>query len=131
MGTHWFENGICVFGQDSGVIAAGLMLLRMVDPESQTPVPSAFGYKQVVHSTLMGGGFVTAMWLPLQKGMGLWGATLVTSVCFVVVLICWFVAIRPTFANAKHEEAERVRRESEQDLDRQAESLLGEEADAI
>ena len=45
--TFWFENGIACFGQDTGVIAAGLMLLRMVDPEGMTGVPRAFGYKQV------------------------------------------------------------------------------------
>jgi hypothetical protein len=32
--SHWFENGICVLGQNLGVIAAGLMLLKMVDPEA-------------------------------------------------------------------------------------------------
>ena len=51
--THWFENSICVFGQSTGVIAAGLMLLRMVDPEASTPVPAAFGYKQLLHATFM------------------------------------------------------------------------------
>jgi ESS family glutamate:Na+ symporter len=51
--THWFENSICVFGQSTGVIAAGLMLLRMVDPEAKTPVPAAFGYKQLIHATFL------------------------------------------------------------------------------
>ena len=32
--THWFENAICVFGQSTGVIAAGLVLLRSCDPKS-------------------------------------------------------------------------------------------------
>merc|ERR1711971_479117 len=51
--THWFEGGICVYGQDTGVIAAGLMLLKMVDPESKTPIPAAFGYKQPLHSAII------------------------------------------------------------------------------
>eukprot|EP00945_MAST-04E_sp_MAST-4E-sp1_P001482 g1482.t1 len=58
--TCWFENAICCFGQDTGVIAAGLMLLRMVDPDEKTPVPKAFGYKQPIHSALMGGGLMKA-----------------------------------------------------------------------
>ena len=63
--SFWFENGICCFGQGTGVTAAGLMLLRMVDPEGRTGVPRAFGYKQPVHAALMGGGVVTAAWIPL------------------------------------------------------------------
>ena len=67
--TYWFENGIACFGQDTGVIAAGLMLLRMVDPGGVTGVPRAFGYKQPVHAALMGGGIVTAAWIPLQVSL--------------------------------------------------------------
>ena len=34
----------------------GLVLLRMVDPESKTPVPADFAYKQLLFSPFMGGG---------------------------------------------------------------------------
>ena len=81
--THWFEGGICCYGQDTGVIAAGLMLLKMVDPESKTPIPAAFGYKQPLHSAIMGGGIVTALFINVQNSLsgggakpkvGLWGS---------------------------------------------------------
>jgi uncharacterized membrane protein len=109
--THWFENAIPVFGQDTGVIAAGLMLLRMVDPECKTPVPAAFGYKQVVHSTFMGGGFITAFWVPLQGGLGLWITTAITAGCMFLCILVWFVFLRPKHAairqaNKEKEEAE-------------------------
>ena len=77
--TYWFENGIACFGQDTGVIAAGLMLLRMVDPEGVTGVPRAFGYKQPVHAALMGGGIATAAFIPLQASIGLAASTCVTA----------------------------------------------------
>ena len=82
--THWFENSICVFGQSTGVIAAGLMLLRMVDPEAQTPVPAAFGYKQLIHAT-----FMVRLCACLQKRRLLLtlGACCV-RVCFVPLSCC-------------------------------------------
>jgi ESS family glutamate:Na+ symporter len=99
--THWFENAIPVFGQDTGVIAAGLMLLRMVDPESKTPVPAAFGYKQVVHSTFMGGGFITAFWVPLQGALGLWITTAITAGCMGGCILVWMIFLRPQHAAIK------------------------------
>jgi ESS family glutamate:Na+ symporter len=53
-----------------GVIASGLVLLRTVDPESKTPVPADFAYKQLLHSPFMGGGLWTAMALPLLASTG-------------------------------------------------------------
>ena len=83
----WFENAICCFGQDTGVIAAGLMLLRMVDPDEKTPVPKAFGYKQPIHSGLMGGGLVTASWITVQQSLGLPLTTLVTFLVVVLIMV--------------------------------------------
>ena len=57
--NHWFERAIADMGMNMGVIASGLVLLRMVDPESKTPVPSDFAYKQLMHSPFMGGGLWT------------------------------------------------------------------------
>ena len=49
----------------TGVIATGLILLRMVDPECRTPVPADFAFKQLLHSPFMGGGVWTCLALPL------------------------------------------------------------------
>lgn len=96
--TFWFENGIACFGQDTGVIAAGLMLLRMVDPEGVTGVPRAFGYKQPVHAALMGGGIITAVWIPLQASIGLVPIMLVTATILAGIVLVWAFAVRPHFA---------------------------------
>ena len=50
---------------NTGVIATGLILLRMVDPECRTPVPADFAFKQLLHSPFMGGGVWTCLALPL------------------------------------------------------------------
>lgn len=105
--TYPFENAICHFGQDTGVIAAGLLLLRMVDPENRTDVPEAFAYKQIIHSTFMGGGLVTALWLPLQKAMGLWPITFLTLSIFLVMLVAWACTIWPSFAEVRANLAQR------------------------
>ena len=104
--TCWFENGICCFGQDTGVIAAGLMLLRMVDPEENTPVPKAFGYKQPLHSAFMGGGIITALWIPLQQGVGLYWATFITLGGVLVVMGAWALTIRPYLPAMRAKEEE-------------------------
>jgi len=96
--TYWFENGIACFGQDTGVIAAGLMLLRMVDPEGVTGVPRAFGYKQPVHAALMGGGIATAAFIPLQASIGLAASTCVTATVVGGIMLIWLLCIRPQFA---------------------------------
>lgn len=60
-----FERAIADFGMNTGVIATGLILLRMVDPESRSPVPADFAFKQLLHSPFMGGGIWTCLALPL------------------------------------------------------------------
>eukprot|EP00462_Mataza_sp_D1_P017742 CAMPEP_0175149670 /NCGR_PEP_ID=MMETSP0087-20121206/17382_1 /TAXON_ID=136419 /ORGANISM="Unknown Unknown, Strain D1" /LENGTH=397 /DNA_ID=CAMNT_0016435407 /DNA_START=461 /DNA_END=1651 /DNA_ORIENTATION=+ len=70
--NHWFERGAAEMGMSMGVIASGLVLLRMVDPESKSPVPADFAYKQLLHSPFMGGGIWTALAVPLTKILGTW-----------------------------------------------------------
>ncbi len=41
--NYWFERSIMTFGQSTGVTATGLLLLRVVDPDFETPALSAWG----------------------------------------------------------------------------------------
>ncbi len=66
----WFERSIAEFGQSCGVTATGLLLLRTVDPENETVAAEAFGYKQLLHEPIMGGGLWTSMALPLAFSLG-------------------------------------------------------------
>lgn len=66
----WFERSIADFGQATGVTATGLMLLRTVDPENRTCAAASFGYKQLLHEPIMGGGIWTALALALVYQWG-------------------------------------------------------------
>lgn len=85
----WFERSIAEFGQATGVTATGLMLLRTVDPESKTEATEAFGYKQLLHEPIMGGGFWTSLAVPLVmlgKGMTIW---IISIVMLLIAAACW------------------------------------------
>ena len=66
----WFERSIAEMGQSMGVTATGLLLLRVVDPEYETPAVDAFAYKQLLHEPIMGGGLWTAAAIPLIFTIG-------------------------------------------------------------
>lgn len=68
--SAWFECAIAEFGQGLGVTATGLMLLRTVDPENKTVAAASFGYKQLIHEPIMGGGLWTAFALTLVFTIG-------------------------------------------------------------
>ena len=80
----WFERAIAEFGQSLGVTATGLMLLRTVDPENRTSAAASFGYKQLIHEPIMGGGLWTAMALPLVYTTGWFPVWLFCTVMLLV-----------------------------------------------
>ncbi len=82
----WFECAIADFGQATGVTATGLLLLRTVDPESKTCAAQAFGYKQLLHEPVMGGGLWTAIALTLLYKLG-WQTMLIISTSALVLWI--------------------------------------------
>lgn len=84
----WFECAIAEFGQSLGVTATGLLLLRAADPESKTCATQAFGYKQLLHEPIMGGGLWTALALTLLYKLG-WVIMLGIS---AVALLFWISA---------------------------------------
>ena len=50
----WFERAIFEVGHSMGTTANGLILLKMVDPHSETAAPSAVAFKLFVHEPMMG-----------------------------------------------------------------------------
>ena len=67
----WFERSIAEMGQSMGVTATGLLLLRVVDPDYETPAADAFASKQLLHEPFMGGGLWTSTAIPL---LAIWGS---------------------------------------------------------
>ncbi len=68
----WFERSIAEMGQSMGVTATGLLLLRVVDPDYETPAADAFASKQLLHEPFMGGGLWTSAAIPLLATVGPW-----------------------------------------------------------
>ena len=94
LGRHWFEKGITEFGMQTGVTAVGLMLLRVVDPSYTTDAPRAFGFKQIVYSLVLGGGFLTVTAPFIITGLGLIGAASAAAGGMVVMYVLYLAMLR-------------------------------------
>jgi len=88
----WFERSIAEMGQSMGVTATGLLLLRVVDPDYESPAADAFAYKQLVHEPFMGGGLWTSMAIPL---LALWGGWPVFGIAAGAVAVWLAIAFLP------------------------------------
>jgi glutamate:Na+ symporter, ESS family len=67
----WFEHSIAEFGEGQGNVATGFMMVDMVDPERQTGVVRGYSYRQMFTRPLIGGGFISALSIPLIAALGL------------------------------------------------------------
>jgi ESS family glutamate:Na+ symporter len=85
----WFERAIAEMGQSMGVTATGLLLLRVIDPDYETPAADAFACKQLVHEPFMGGGLWTGAAIPL---IAIYGAPVVLLIS-TVALAFWFAVV--------------------------------------
>lgn len=90
----WFERAIAEMGQSMGVTATGLLLLRVVDPDAETPAYYAFGYKQLLHEPFMGGGLWTAMAIPLAITVGPGLVLGISAAAIAVWAAVWFFFLR-------------------------------------
>ncbi|MEI4920717.1 hypothetical protein Q8G81_34745, partial [Klebsiella pneumoniae] len=68
---NWFEHALAEFGESQGNIATGFVMVDMVDPARQTDVVRAYSYRQLITRPLVGGGFLTALAVPLIDAWGL------------------------------------------------------------
>ena len=90
----WFERAIADFGQATGVTATGLLLLRTVDPDSKTCAAASFGYKQLLHEPVMGGGLWTALAFTLVVDIGWFKVCVVSCVMLAAWILCAFFLSR-------------------------------------
>src|SRR5262245_20332052 len=84
----WFEHSIAEFGEGQGNVATGFMMVDMVDPTRQTGVVRGYSYRQLFTRPLIGGGFISALSVPLIAALGLPLFTLV-AVVMTVGLTVW------------------------------------------
>ena len=110
---YWFERGIGDFGQSLGMTATGLLLMRVVDPDRETPAFDAFGYKQLLFEPFVGGGLVTAVSVPVIAAFGPWplfGLSAVLLVLNLAVGLLWFGRDRGAGSGEDHRRPGGIRR---------------------
>lgn len=85
---NWFEHSIAEFGESQGNVATGFVMLDMVDPEGSTDVARAYSYRQLITRPVLGGGFLTALAVPM---IDFWGLAVFTAVTATITvgLIVW------------------------------------------
>jgi ESS family glutamate:Na+ symporter len=59
------------FGESQGNVATGFVMLDMVDPQRKTDVATGYSYRQLITRPIVGGGFLTALAVPLIAALGL------------------------------------------------------------
>ncbi len=67
--SYWAERALVELGISPGSTATGLLLLRMADPDGKTPVLQQFGFKQVLHCLVVGGGVFDALSLNIADAV--------------------------------------------------------------
>jgi ESS family glutamate:Na+ symporter len=86
--NDWFEHSIAEFGEGQGNVATGFMMVDMVDPTRKTGVARGYSYRQLFARPLIGGGFISALSVPLIAALGLSVFTIL-AVATTVALAIW------------------------------------------
>jgi len=85
---NWFEHSVAEFGESQGNIATGFVMVDMVYPARRTDVVRDYSYRQLLTRPIIGGGFVTALAVPLIHAWGLLAFTIVTAT-ITLALTAW------------------------------------------
>jgi len=88
----WFEKGLVEFGNSTGVVASGLLLLRLADPNNLSKTLPIFTSKQLFAQLLLSGGFFTVLspFLLSRIGLTYW-TELCGALSLLVVIIAFFL----------------------------------------
>jgi len=81
---YWFEKSLIEFGNSTGVVASGLLLLRLADPKNISRTLPIFTSKQLFAQLILSGGFFTVL-APLmiaKIGIDYW-----TEICAVITFV--------------------------------------------
>ena len=86
---YWFEKSLIEFGNSTGVVASGLLLLRLADPKNMSKTLPIFTSKQLFAQLILSGGFFTVL-APLmisRIGLDYW-----TDICAAITFLVVFIA---------------------------------------
>ena len=86
---YWFEKGLVEFGNSTGVVASGLLLLRLADPNNISKTLPIFTSKQLFAQLLLSGGFFTVLapFLLSRIGLDYW-----MEICAILAFMFSFIA---------------------------------------
>ncbi len=87
---YWFEKSLIEFGNSTGVVASGLLLLRLADPKNTSKTLPIFTSKQLFAQLILSGGLFTVL-APLmisKIGLDYW-----TEICALITFAILFIAL--------------------------------------
>ena len=88
---YWFEKSLIEFGNSTGVVASGLLLLRLADPKNISRTLPIFTSKQLFAQLILSGGLFTVL-APLmisKIGLDYW-IEICAVITFAILLIAFF-----------------------------------------
>ena len=85
--NFWFERGIFIFGWSTGVIAVGVTLLRIVDPEFKSKTLEDYGMAYVLMS-FVEIGLIALLPSLIVNGLGF----IAGFVCLIIFIALLFIA---------------------------------------
>tara|TARA_B100000963_G_scaffold264409_1_gene232550 strand:+ start:192 stop:1544 length:1353 start_codon:yes stop_codon:yes gene_type:complete len=88
---YWFEKGLVEFGNSTGVVASGLLLLRLADPSNISKTLPIFTSKQLFAQLLLSGGFFTVLAPFLLSKIGLIYWTEICGVLSISIIAIAFL----------------------------------------
>ena len=89
---YWFEKGLVEFGNSTGVVASGLLLLRLADPNNISKTLPIFTSKQLFAQLLLSGGFFTVLSPILLSRIGLdYWIEICATLAFMISFIAFFI----------------------------------------
>lgn len=87
--NFWFERGIFIYGWSTGVVAIGVTLLRIVDPEFRSKTLEDYGMAYVFMSFIEI-GLIAILPTVLVEGYGMAAG----AICFVVFLAIMWLCVK-------------------------------------
>lgn len=85
--NYWFERGMYIFGMSTGVLATGVILLRILDPKFESGVLEDFGIAWIFLS-IMDMLIVSFSPIFVLNGMGLIYSIVLLIIAFLCLLVC-------------------------------------------
>lgn len=82
--NYWFERGLYIFGMSTGVLATGVILLRICDPEFKSGVLEDFGFAWIFLSIM---DMILVSFAPICVLNG-WGGYIFAIIIIILAVSC-------------------------------------------